>query len=346
MIRIGRLISDRLGHFTQNTDIYISQREEGLHPADCYDILYYRSRPCNEQLSLMWKRAFSKLPYAEIVEHPGDFFVNMRDGEEVQNVPMPWDIDKLTLRDKYPTRLIFTEEEEERGRREMERIGIEGEYVCFHSKDGEFLRETNPYIDWSYHDYRHTDLNITVNALDGFNAVRMGAVASKKADKVIDYAHDYRSDFMDIYLAGHCRFYIGTPGGIGALVQVFRIPSAFVNSIPMQRIRGGKDDLFIPKKLKRNGRFLTFREMADTPGGYLYTKEYRGMEIIENTVEEIRDLAEEMNGKLNGTWVSAEEDNELQERYWSVFNPEHVCYNTPARIGAKFLRGNKDLLGG
>ena len=45
-----------------------------------------------------------------------------------------------------------------------------------------------------------------------------------------------------------------------------------------------------------------------------------------------------------GRFQYTEEDEELQSRFHSLYQPHHSCYGTPARIGAEFLRQNKELL--
>ena len=72
-----------------------------------------------------------------------------------------------------------------------------------------------------------------------------------------------------------------------------------------------------------------------------------GIEVIKNTPEEILDAVIEMEGRLNGTWQTTEEDNELQRRFWSSFKSSKH-HNSDGklrgRIGANFLRENKMLL--
>ena len=51
-----------------------------------------------------------------------------------------------------------------------------------------------------------------------------------------------------------------------------------------------------------------------------------------------------MNEHLDGELEYTEEDEELQKRFRSLFQPHHLGYGCPARIGAKFLRQNKELL--
>ena len=72
--------------------------------------------------------------------------------------------------------------------------------------------------DWSYHDFRHTDINNFLLAAEeltkkGYYVFRMGVVVEKKFQtknpKIIDYANStLRSDFMDVYLGAKCSFCI------------------------------------------------------------------------------------------------------------------------------------------
>ena len=80
---------------------------------------------------------------------------------------------------------------------------------------------------------------------------------------------------------------------------------------------------------------------------YDKTEEYdkAGLKIVENTSEEILDLAREMNERIDGTWKEMEEDKKLQEKYWSLFPEDSLNKTCPARIGALFLRKNRELLG-
>ena len=82
-------------------------------------------------------------------------------------------------------------------------------------------------------------------------------------------------------------------------------------------------------------------------GRFLYTEKYEnmGIELIENTPEEILDVVDEMDQRLKGTWQMAEEDEELQMRFWSYFKSSDLHGVICSRIGAKFLRQNKELLG-
>jgi putative glycosyltransferase (TIGR04372 family) len=72
--------------------------------------------------------------------------------------------------------------------------------------------------------------------------------------------------------------------------------------------------------------------------------EERGIDLIENTPEEIAAVTVEMDERLKGTWQASEEDEALQQRFWSCFKPPELELALASRMGAKFLRDNRALL--
>jgi putative glycosyltransferase (TIGR04372 family) len=94
-------------------------------------------------------------------------------------------------------------------------------------------------------------------------------------------------------------------------------------------------------------RFMTFREIIQR-GVWVYGRAEHytqaGIEVIENSSDEILVLAKEMNERLDGTWIPNEGDEELQNRFRSLFPPGFPWSGFPGRIGAEFLRQNRELL--
>jgi putative glycosyltransferase (TIGR04372 family) len=139
--------------------------------------------------------------------------------------------------------------------------------------------------------------------------------------------------------------------GLNIIPQIFRKPIVFVNYILLNLlIFWHEQSVFIPKKflLKKENRILTFKEIINSRLGTNPNDDYynvMGIELIENTPEEIRDVAIEMHQRLQGTFIETEEDRALQERFWSeetwgrkVFKSNHMF------IGTQFLRDHKHLL--
>jgi hypothetical protein len=89
-------------------------------------------------------------------------------------------------------------------------------------------------------------------------------------------------------------------------------------------------------------------------GFSLFTSDYesKGIELRENTPEEIRDVVNEIAERLNGTWKPHEDDETLQRRFWEIFPTDAVDVSRGrplhgeihARFGAHFLRNNREWL--
>ena len=50
-----------------------------------------------------------------------------------------------------------------------------------------------------------------------------------------------------------------------------------------------------------------------------------------------------MEKRLDGTWQTTDEDEEIQRRFWSYFKSSNLHGVNRGRIGTKFLRQNSDL---
>jgi putative glycosyltransferase (TIGR04372 family) len=186
----------------------------------------------------------------------------------------------------------------------------------------------------------------------GMPILRMGKdlspVIGANDTKIIDYASGLRSDFLDVYLMKYCKYVFVGNTGIVYLRWLWNLPNVHGDSYLIERNQI-KGDLFVLQRvwLERENRFATFKEMLLMPG---YSEEKHqerlGVRLVKNTVEEIKAVCDEMNARIDGTWVTTEEDEELQRRYQELIvkysnKPE---WNGGGRIGAQFLRENQDLL--
>ena len=71
-----------------------------------------------------------------------------------------------------------------------------------------------------------------------------------------------------------------------------------------------------------------------------------GIELIKNTADEILSACNEMNSRIDGTWITTPQDEELQQRYLSlvVKYSDQPTWRGVGRVGTQFLRDNQDLL--
>jgi putative glycosyltransferase (TIGR04372 family) len=284
----------------------------------------------------------------------------MLPGRKRHEVQWPSDLDTNSSLYRARTHLFFTPDEERAGRRALEDLGIrDGEpFVCFHVRDDSYL---NALIrnEWSYHNYRDSSIDNIIPAVielarRGYFAVRMGSVCKEGlaagGDRIIDYAKRGRTDFLDVYLPSRCRFFLGTTAGIISVAAIFRRPIAFCNSIPLEyMINCGVEGVFIPKKLwlRKEKRFMTLDEILRSGAGrFIHSEGYEkmGIEVIENSPEEITALVAEMDERLNDRWRSCEEDGGLYAKFLAVCRPYLRRREIVPRIGTDFLRKNREFV--
>ena len=261
--------------------------------------------------------------------------------------------------------LEFTEEEERLGKHALLDLGLPPgtEWVCIHNRDSAYLDKT-----WrgrlSWHDYRNYDIDSMLAAAEelaarGYYVFRVGSIVKDPMPlsntRIIDYANSaLRSDFLDIYLLARAKFFLGNDSGIWCVPMIFRRPIAMTNFLLMANFY--KKDyspwLFTPKRIRDplSGRFLTLREtllagLGDADQTEVFSA--AGVELINNSGEEILELAVELDDRGKGKWKPHPIDEELQKTFWEIF-VEHAnsrdLPNRKARIGAGFLRRHPDFL--
>lgn len=354
-IRFGQLESTMIGHFAMNTELYLCKRDAGMHPGRCLDIFYHSKPVCNDQLRKMWERTL----FVTWLAKPLAVLNWLFPGWEKHMVELDTDRDTYGLMVHTEPHLYFTKDEEERGREVLHRLGMHdgAPWVCFHVRDSAYWNKIDPTRDWQQ-DHRNASVGNYMEAAEelarrGYFAVRIGVVVREelpeiRASKIIDVTGPRHNDFTDIYLAAKCKFFLASDSGPVEVSEAFRRPVAWANIRILLADATNPNDLFIPKhwRLVAEGRFLTLREilslgMWECQMNSAFIK--AGIELVENTPEEIRELAVEMDERLNGTWQDTEEDKELQERFWSLFKATGPHVIRP-RIAAGFLRRHPEYV--
>jgi len=172
---------------------------------------------------------------------------------------------------------------------------------------------------------------------------------------VIDYAHmDIRSDVMDIFLGATCRFLIGTASGFLRVPRYFGVPIIFTNctsSVPYFSLV--ENDLYLPRLLKYQGnnQYVSFKEyMSPSMSMLNSTQKFlkEGLEWIDNTPEELKDVTIEMLEKIDGNSSSKSEDDR-QRRFKIIAENCGLKYGEHpvkafASISNNFLHKHSNLL--
>ena len=350
--------AERIGHLACDTDAYL---KEGLLKlrSPRFTVMLVPEKVANQHLLDYWKKYLTviksnslhywfrdglstKIPHLNAARYSGVMYNAAR----YQNFQNQW-------KNRSPL-LELTETDRQRGWNCLNQLGIPSDawFVCIHCRESNYIKD-------STHDYRDGDINNYMGAVEaiveqGGWCIRMGDPTMTKLptmERVIDYAHlDIKSEWMDIFLCASCQFFLGSSSGLAWVATVFGKPSACANQVPLSVVLPyTPGDLGIPKLYwsAEQSRYLTFQEILDSPMGnfrYAHLYENAGIEVQENSRDEIRDLALEMLDRLEGKVLYTKEDNHLQNQFQSLLKPEHYCYGVESRIGRDFLRKYSVLL--
>ena len=102
-----------------------------------------------------------------------------------------------------------------------------------------------------------------------------------------------------------------------------------------------------PNCLDAQGRMLSFRNAFAGEASELFVApefSERGLKPVDNTPQEIAELAIEMMDRLDGNVEDEQDDADLQARFRALIQPHHYCWHSSSRIGRAFLRRHRALL--
>ena len=165
-----------------------------------------------------------------------------------------------------------------------------------------------------------------------------------------------RSDFSDMALISKCLFFVGCSTGFSMVSRLFRKPELLINYVPFQIHELSiwpKKTIIVPKKLYKISecRYLRFSEMAELPYDIHYKGDFfqdMGLQVENNTPEEIADAILEMWKRTTGVWNDSEVQHHFQEKFWNSI--KHINYSNDLRnksgieISSMFLEKNNFLI--
>tara|TARA_Y100000294_G_scaffold104657_1_gene97260 strand:+ start:2105 stop:3433 length:1329 start_codon:yes stop_codon:yes gene_type:complete len=385
IVRIARIGAINFGNFVFNPAVYYCKKELKIDQPKIKHIdlvyIHHKDKNYNKQIEKMWKRKlnFFSSYLLDPINRVNKLIPGWKAHTIMEILYIKWDsyIDNLT--DKCQP-LEFTPEEEISGKKMLKKFGLKenDRLVCLAIRDGahQLTKISSRFRNWSYHDYRHYDIDNFILAAEklaerGYYIFRMGTVANKrfnsKNPKIIDYVNsNLRNDFLDVYLGAKCSFCISSGLGFDEVPNVFRRPIALLNH-PLGGTTVSREKTLLLWKhhiLKREKRRLSLSEIFSHGVAYAFdtkTFEEKGIELIDNTPEEIRDLVIEMAENLEFEKQLNSKDEELQKIFRSLFasnikrfdshirvNKSYYDYHSnglvKARFSTKFLRENKNWL--
>ena len=165
-----------------------------------------------------------------------------------------------------------------------------------------------------------------------------------------------QDDWKDVFLVADCRFFVGCTSGPADVACAFGVPSVKTNMTDISKQAACYHDLFIPKlfQSRQLGRPLTMAEILASVNAACGMETAHmtavGLDVIDNTPEEIEAVVCEMMERLAGMvsdiapWDEAAQQRLRELRQPTAVGPGPIMAGKP-RMGRDFLRRNAAVLG-
>jgi len=237
--RIGFIHAEWLGVLSMPLEIFSRKRQQGYFRGIQH--IFISRRSCNRQLLAMWKREHFIIESPFLLEFLSYAISLWRKTPFLESLEYILGTKGQRTFQKGAVTLKFTSLEQEKGEKFLDSFGIKSEkdwFVCIFARDSEYRDREMPGTDWSYHDYRDADIDTYIPAIKhiiekGGYVFRIGHHVRKAVnfhhERFIDYAVQYRDDFLDVYLIGKCKFFLGGTSGPQDLSCIFDRPTLGVN---------------------------------------------------------------------------------------------------------------------
>ena len=361
LIRIGRLRNDKFGHITLEIENYLNEIENKINcpKKKFYDFFYKDSFVSNHYYIYMRSRNLNILPnfiFKELYE------INLFFNTNYICKPYAADRDIFNLLDKTNPKIIFSNKENEIGKKFLNDLGISNKkYVCLIVRD-------NSYFGYKpFSDYRNANVNNFIKAIQYLNSkdifvIRMGAkkcpTVNYQSKNFFDYANSkLRSEFLDIYLGSNCLFSLGTSTGFDGIPISSRKPAIITNYVPMgyfpswtsKQIVIFKHHLNSKTKERISLESIIQNGLALNLDGKEF--DHKGIFLEENSEDEILDATVEMYERLNNNWVKKDDEEKLSYEFLKLYpndildrGGKKLHGKIKSKIGYCFLKKNKYFL--
>ncbi len=350
--KLCRIRTERIGHLMGNVDFFLLKRALGLI-APPRLIFCGDDNVCNEVALDIVKNSLKTYRDGYCYNVAYELLNRMGITWLLYNLPSDQDIEGVLY--KSPVQFILPRKVLAETEVFLDALKV-GNFFSTIVRDQAYLRDQFG-KNFDYHDYRNADQSIHFSAANkfaekyGLLGVRMGALSdfelSSNFEHIVDYVTHYRKPSLDIGLVAKCLFFSNCGSGFSSVPRSLRKPMINVNQVAVN-YSGNNVMLFIPKKLWliEERRFLKYHEIINSEVGYiLESQKYRelGIELVENTEEEIFSVHEEAYLRIQGNFDSDVEIEKLNSKIAASYRKDKTTPKYKAPIGQSFLRENIEL---
>lgn len=378
LIRFGKIPSRRIGHFIIDTNLYLCNLRK--NPKNSIDLFYLEKPVSNKALLKIFKKYLITIP--EIIIIPLLFLNKIKylgnNKHDIILNPYFSGSDLRTGKEADEKINYFDNNDIEIGKSFLKKLGLKetDKFICFLCRDEEYYKFLfNKTYDMDYNfngdqsKFRNTNIENFRSVCEyltdnGYYIFRMGQKVSRPFSinnkKFIDYATlGIRTEFLDIFLAANCEFFLSTGSGLDSVSRIFNKPRVRVSNSRISLVDTTcKRDLNMPRHHfhKSSNKELTLTELFDY-GLATATKdlEFQEKKVItkDNSPEEIKNAVIEMIDLIKNNFEVDEERRYLESKFWKNFLTKMNNHglqkllngnNFDSHLSISFLKDNDEFM--
>ena len=363
IFRFQQMMSERIGHFTTTSDLYLCEKLYGINMPNKYhiDIFCFGKIVSNLYIAKKWKTKLRIFHYFLIF--PIIKCLKILDKKKIHQVPhnlFQSDRDTKNLLDKTKPFLKINNDKIKYGYSQLSNFGInnKSKFVCVIDRNNHYLKKIFPLRDFESHNSRILKIESFYPCFveltkRGYFVIRMGpsGVPPVKLNNkmVIDYANSkIRSDFMDVFIGAKCTFHIRT-NGYGGIPTIFRKPILDLCPLSFGELATFcQNDLLLIKDhfCLEKQKILSFEEIFSKNLAFAASHQkikQAKVELRENPLD-IKNATIEMIDRIEKKFEYTSEEMKQQNKFWYEYEKKINFYGKKDFHGLLKARFSKDYL--
>ena len=365
LIRVGRLRSEKLGHLSEEYEIYLCEKKLGINqPKKRFIDIFFREKSiCNKYYYNLRKKDFVIFPRIIIQPLYNLLFLIYKKKKFICDREHAA-IDTFYSLDKTNSTIQICDDLKKDSFEILEKIGLKKnqKIVCLHLRDNAY-RGPNNYTD--FRNIKNVDRyvkGIEYLTKIGYFVIRTGVITKNRINFInpnyFDYSRsDIKSEKLDVFLASTCFFCIANGSGFEPMVRSFRNPVLYTNFNKYGGYKGQhKKDMtiFIHYKDTNSHKKLSLKEIYQRKLFNIYSDSEiikKNIFLYENSEDEILESIIEMIDRIEGRWRVADDVKDLNLKFKNFYkdnirleNGFNPFSNIKSQIPSSFLRRNNHLI--
>ena len=333
LIRFQSVMSERIGHFTTNIDLYLCEKKFNINRPkirNYIDIFCLQKKISNNFLVKKWSEKITIVHYSLVIPIIDclKFFKQFHYHEIKNNTNSDRDVHNLL--DKTEPFIEFTDKEKKKGFDALSEFGIfeNTKFASIIIRDSSYFANTFGNHIYDYRKIKNYNIETFYPAIkfllkEGYRVVIMGSDQSQKINfkdnSIFDYSNSkIRSDFLDIFIISRCKFFIRT-SGLGGVAVLFRKPVLHLNAHLGLFTTSTKKNLLLPKNFysKNDKRKLFLSEIFDKGFAFDYDEYSLKKEniLLEESSEDVLNATKEIYEIVENKREYSETEKKIQKSF-------------------------------